>query len=133
MGAKRHLQVVPLVLDAGALIAIEKHNRKIRALLEVARFAHASMYVPAPVVAQVIRSKERQVMIRKALYSRYTTLVPLDGPVAEMVGILCGRTQTTDIVDASVVVVAQLYGATIITSDPEDISRLHPSVALEVV
>jgi hypothetical protein len=39
-------------------------------------------------------------------------------------GILCGKTRTSDLVDATVVVVALTHQAIVFTSDPADLAKL---------
>ena len=58
MGARSATSAV--VLDAGALIAIEKGDRKVLVLCRVATLDHAAMVVPAGVVARdELRAKHR--------------------------------------------------------------------------
>ena len=52
---------------------------------------------------------------------------------ARAVGQLCGATGTSDVIDASVVVCAARRATAIVTSDPEDLRRLDPSIDLIVV
>ncbi len=124
MGAPR-----PLVLDAGALIAFERGDRRVRALLMEAK----RIVVPAGALAQVWRDGQRQVPLRALCNSRKTEVAPLDRPHAEAAGLLCGRTRTSDAVDASVVLVARQEHAVVITSDPEDIRKLDPQLSIEAV
>lgn len=56
------------------------------------------------------------------------TIHPLDGPGARAAGQLCDATATSDVVDASVVVVARLVGGVTVTSDPGDLRRLDPDI-----
>jgi len=61
-----------------------------------------------------------------------TTVVPsLDQVLAEAAGVLCGRTGTSDIIDASVVLVTRREDGVVITSDPDDLRRLDPGLPLE--
>ncbi len=50
--------------------------------------------------------------------------------VARAAGTLCGVAGTTDIVDASVVIAARRYQATVISSDRPDLMRLDTTLAL---
>jgi hypothetical protein len=59
--------------------------------------------------------------------------VPLTSLEAKRVGQLCGLTGTSDVVDASVVVVARNRGHGVVTSDPDDLRRLDPSLQLVVI
>lgn len=122
-----------LVLDAGALIAFERGNPRMRALFRRALGAGVRLVAPAAVVAQVFRDRARQVPLRALLNESTTIVPPLDRTLAEAAGTLCGRAGTADIVDASVVLVARQERAPVITSDPDDLSRLDPALVLERV
>jgi hypothetical protein len=91
------------------------------------------LMVPAGVVAQVFRNRARQVPLRSLLASEITKVVPLDLPLAEAAGIVCGRSSTSDVIDASVVLVARRERAPVVTSDVEDLARLDASLRLERV
>jgi predicted nucleic acid-binding protein len=68
------------------------------------------------------------------LLKRSTTEVPaLDRVLAEAVGRLCRRSGTSDVVDASVVIVGRQTGAVVLTSDPDDLRKLDPGLPLELV
>lgn len=111
MGAQRPR---PVVLDAGALVALERGNRRVARLLELADV----VAVPAPVLAQVWRDPSRQVRLARVLRAEPVRIVPLDEGTAHAVGRLCGVTGTADIADASVAVVARLLAAVVVTGDP---------------
>jgi hypothetical protein len=98
-----------LTLDSGALIAAEKEKDIVRAFLTRARERGARITVPAPVLAQVWRKNNAAV---------------LDAPMAKRVGALLANARTKDIVDAMVVVVAAAGNDIVLTSDPDDITRL---------
>jgi hypothetical protein len=57
----------------------------------------------------------------------------LDGPDATQVGLLLASSKTNDIADAHVVICAVRRSEPIVTSDPDDLRRLHPTVELIVV
>ena len=67
---------------------------------------------------------------------RYCEEVPLDGPVARAAGLLCGRTGTADVVDASVAVAAagsaRYDSVVVLTSDPQDVSALLAALDADV-
>lgn len=119
-----------LVLDAGALIALERADRAIAAIIEVARQDQRAVVVPAGVVGQVWRGGARQARVARLLGARDVQVEPLTDPVARAAGILCGAAQTDDVIDASVVLAARLHRATVITSDRGDISALDPFLAM---
>ncbi len=120
-----------VVLDAGALIAFEREDPHMRALFRLALRSGARLVVPATVVAQVFRDRARQVPLHALLNGPTTSIPAFDRPLAEAAGTLCGRAGTSDIVDASVVLVARQERASVVTSDPEDLARLDPHLALE--
>jgi len=61
-----------------------------------------------------------------------TTHVPaLDRVLAEAAGVLCDRASTSDVIDASVVLVARRERALVVTSDVNDLRRLDPGLTLE--
>ncbi|MGQ0719479.1 MAG: PIN domain-containing protein [Pseudonocardiales bacterium] len=123
MGAQRPR---PVVLDAGALIAIERADRRIVRLLELADQVH----VPGAVVAQVWRNPARQVRLVRVLATDEVTIAPLDGAEARAVGQLCGASGTADVVDASVVLLARRVAGVAVTSDSDDLRRIDPGLEL---
>ena len=103
------------------------------ALLTRARDRETSIAVPAGVVAQVWRDGRRQAQLARFLGSRHCDVVPLDAHTARLAGRLCAISATSDVVDASVVIVARQRGHRVITSDPEDLHRLDPTLELIVL
>jgi hypothetical protein len=114
-----------VVYDAGALVAAERNDRRLWADHRARLEAGVVPIVPAPVVAQVSRSP-RQAQLRRLL--RGCDVRALDEPTAHAAGELLGRSRTTDIVDATVVILATAEGAQIVTGDPADVSRLAIAV-----
>jgi hypothetical protein len=91
----------------------------------------ARLVIPSGVLGQVWRGAARQTPVR-ALVKEPTTIVPaLDQVLAEAAGVLCGRAGTSDVVDASVVLVARRERAVVVTSDLDDLRRLDPGIRLE--
>lgn len=120
-----------VVLDAGALIAFERGDARMRALVREALKNAARLVIPAGVLGQAWRGDARQAPLR-ALTKGPTTVVPaLDQVLAEAAGVLCGRAGTSDVVDASVVLVARRQHAVVVTSDVADLHRLDPTLSLE--
>jgi predicted nucleic acid-binding protein len=120
-------------LDTGALIAIERGDRRMQALLDEAHLAAANLTVPAGVLAQAWRGTPRQARLARLLSLPNVTVAPLDEPTAKAAGILCGRSGTADVVDASVVLAARLNHQTAITSDPNNLRRIDPHIRLETI
>lgn len=118
------------MLDSGALIAFERADARMRALLREALDTDARVIIPAGVLGQVWRDPAKQVALG-ALSKASTTMVPsLDQVLAEAVGVLCGKRKTSDVVDASVVLTARREGAPIVTSDIDDLRHLDDAIVL---
>ena len=117
-----------LVLDAGAFVAYEKGDARMRARLTAARKHDIEVVTSAPVVGQVWRSP-RQVDLARLLPG-----IRVDAPgetAARRAGELLAKTKTTDVVDALVVVLARDHD-TIVTSDEIDLRRLVEAADLDV-
>jgi hypothetical protein len=112
----------PHLYDAGALIAIDKNDRRMWARYQVALDDGRDIRVPAVVVGQAWRDSRLQVRLGQFLAGCHVDPAGLE--TAKVAGILCGRAGTSDVVDATVVVMAAATGAVIWTSDPEDIKTL---------
>lgn len=119
-----------LVLDAGALIAVERADRPTVTLLEVARRHGRNLVVPAGVLAQVWRGTSRQARLAHFVAARGVEIEVLTESGARAAGLLCGRAGTRDIVDASVVVAAARRKAVIVSSDRADLEVLDHRVAV---
>lgn len=115
-----------LVLDAGALIALDRNNRSVWAKFDAAIEAGDVVYAPVGAIGQAWRDDQRQVRLARALKS--CREVPLDGRSARAAGVLCGQTGSTDVIDASVARVAanasDQEGVVLYTSDVEDFELL---------
>jgi len=119
-----------VTLDAGALIALERGTRPVMALLARVEEVGSRVEVPAPVVAQVLRAPARQARLVRFLRQPTTEVVPLDRADASFVGQLIAATDTTDVVDAHVVVCARRSGHAVLTADAADLARLDPTLTL---
>lgn len=115
-----------LVLDTGALIALDRDQRSVWAMLRVASDDASPIAVPAGVVGQAWRDGARQAVLARAL--RHCDEVTLDSSLARASGILCGHTATADVIGASVAVtaagLARRDDVAILTSDPADLRLL---------
>lgn len=119
-----------LTLDAGALIAFERVDEKVRALLEETAASGRSIHVSAGVIAQTWRGGGRQALLARLLRSAQVRIHPLDGRVAMAVGVLAARSGVADVVDCHVALVARSTGSVVVTSDPEDLARIDPTLIL---
>lgn len=125
MGAQRPR---PVVLDAGALIAIDRADRRVVRLLELADEVH----VPAGALGQAWRNPARQVRLVRVMSADGIVIHPLDAASARAAGQLCAATASSDVIDASVVLIARVVDGVTVTSDPDDLRRLDPGVDLVV-
>lgn len=120
-------------LDAGALIAVERGDPSVRALLRRAVDEGLEIHVVPEAVAQVWRGGARQARVAALLDARGVDTPAYDLHAAKEVGRLCGATGHHDVVDAHVVWHAKARGHLIVTSDPDDLAAIDADVALFVV
>jgi hypothetical protein len=113
-----------VVLDSGGLIALERSDRAVWAMLKLAALNSTDVLVPSTALAQVWRGTAAQAPLSRAL--RHCVIASFDA-VAREVGELCGRTRTKDICDAHVALVAATRGDALYTSDPGDMQKLIPA------
>lgn len=110
-----------VILDAGALIAYERGDHLVQAHLELAERTRTAATTTTGAVAQVWRNPAKQVALGRAL--RGLGEVELNRQRARSIGVLLRESRTADVVDASIVDIAN-DGDEILTSDPEDIAHL---------
>ena len=130
MGRTRTRTAAGLVLDAGALIALDRGDKRMIALIQQALAQGRSFRVPAGVVAQAWRDGRVQVNLVRFLRSQEVKIIPLDEQLARACGELCGATNSSDIIDASVVILARQRQDRIVTSDSSDLRRLDPTAQI---
>jgi hypothetical protein len=111
-----------LILDAGALVAVDRDDRATIARLRAAQQHGLELRTNAMVVAQAWRDPHgRQANLARLLQSADVRAISQrDGREA---GALQGAAGTSDPIDATVVLLAA-PGDRILTSDPRDIARL---------
>ena len=111
-----------LILDAGALLAVDRGERAMMARLRVAQQRGLELRSNAMVVAQVWRDRRgRQVNLARVL--RAVDVRSVSHSEGREAGALLAEAGTTDPIDAIVVLLAA-PGDRILTSDPEDLTRL---------
>jgi hypothetical protein len=118
------------MLDAGALIAVDRGDKRMIALLQRALARGYAFRVPAGVVGQAWRDGRVQVTLRRFLRSDEVEIIPLDEQLARSCGELCGAKGASDVIDASVVILARERRDPIVTSDPHDLQRLDPAAQI---
>jgi hypothetical protein len=110
-----------LVLDAGGLIAVDRQDRVVGAMLRVAQQQTIAVRTSASVIAQVWRNGSLQANLARVLAGVDTAA--LDGPTGRLVGELLGRSRTSDVVDGHLGLIVR-SGDTVLTSDPKDIKMI---------
>ena len=111
-----------LLLDAGAFLALERNDRAMWRRLKAALASGTPPVTHGGVVAQVWRGGAgRQALLARALPA--VEVMPLDEDLGRRTGILLGRAESTDAIDAALATLAH-HGDTILTSDPDDLAAL---------
>jgi hypothetical protein len=111
-----------IVLDAGALLAVERGDREMVALIKRERQAGRAPLSHGGVVGQVWRGGHgRQAILARLLPG--VEVEALDDDLGRRAGVLLGAAKRADVIDAAVVLLAQ-DGDEIFTSDPGDLRDL---------
>ena len=119
-----------VVLDAGAFIAAERRNRTMVALIRLFVASKTPLVTSAGVVAQVWRGGgDRQVPVAYLL--KRTTVVDLGRSVARTLGRMLGQSGKHDAIDAHVVFLARERNWPVLTSDPDDLRAIDPTLEVE--
>lgn len=121
--------MLALTFDTGALIALERADKRMRVVLDTATIEHVPITVPAVVVAEWWRGPSRR---------RQDILEAIDvEPTTEYLARVAGEAMVavpgTTVVDAIVMASAAQRGGIVYTSDLRDLERLRarfPSVRL---
>ena len=118
-----------IALDSGAVIALSRNDRGMRALLREARTDGALVIVPAPVLAEVLRGSRRDAAVHRILKA-IDIERPMSASASRLAGKLLGRHQLSakHTLDALIVATAIEHGAsTIVTQDEADLTALAPA------
>lgn len=111
-----------LILDSGALIALDRNDRAMWRRLAAARVAGAAPLCHGGIVGQVWRGHgPRQARLARALEG--VDIRPLDAALGRAAGELLGTAKRRDVIDAALVLLAH-DGDHILTSDPDDLEPL---------
>ncbi len=111
-----------LVLDSGALVALERNDRAMWRRLKAALLADQIPISHGGVVGQVWRGQgPRQALLGKALAG--VDVRGLDEELGRAAGSLLANVRMTDVLDAAIVLLAE-DGDQIVTSDPNDLEAL---------
>jgi hypothetical protein len=119
-----------LVLDAGALIAVERSDRDAVALIKQELLHGRTPLTHGGVVGQVWRGGTgRQASLARLLPS--LDIAPLDETLGRSAGMLLARSRMNDVIDAALVLLAE-DGDFLLTSDSEDLQPLAAAANLHV-
>lgn len=110
-----------LVLDSGALIALERDGRAMWTRLKAAQMTGDVPITHAGVLGQVWRGSPRQARLALALQG--IDVKPIDEDLGRSTGTLLGKAKLADVIDAALVLLST-DGDDIVTSDPDDLARL---------
>lgn len=125
--------MTPVVFDAGALIALERRDHRVLAVADELHRSRTVGHVPAGVLAQIWRGSPRQHPIMRLLAASLLRVDALTDAVAFRIGLLLTASGHSDVVDAHVALLARQLNATVLTSDPDDIGVLDPSLRIVTV
>jgi hypothetical protein len=123
--------VSALVLDAGALVAVDRDDRMMLARLRAAQQHGMELRTNAMVVAQVWRDRRgRQARLAQLL--RAVDVRAVNHRAGRDAGVLLGLAGTADPIGATVVLLAD-PGDRVLTSDPDDLVGLAEAAANRAV
>jgi hypothetical protein len=91
----------------------------------------ARLALDSPVVTQAVAQAwrgSRQVRLARLLKSRDLDVAVMTPNVARTVGLLCARSGHDDVIDVHVALCARERRHAVVTSDPDDISRVDPTL-----
>lgn len=112
-----------MIFDAGVFIALENPSQR-RTVLALVQRMQAVGITPTTneaALAQAWRDPSRQVPL--GMLVKATAVYPFGDPRA--IGRRCALTETNDVVDASLAVLADQLELSILTTDPDDMARLN--------
>ncbi len=118
-----------MILDAGVFIAVDNPAQRgiVVALMQRLLNDNTPPHTNTATLAQAWRNPRRQVPMAKLVAA--TTVHAFGDP--QVIGLKCATTATSDVVDASLAVLAQQLNDSILTTDPDDMTRLGaPHVSL---
>jgi hypothetical protein len=112
---------VKAVLDAGALVAVDRRDRQVGAQLRVLQQRGTPLRTSAAVVGQVWRDGRKQANLARVLAGIGIEALGRDD--GKPIGELLARSGSSDVVDAHVALMAAPADV-VLTSDPGDIRAL---------
>ena len=119
-----------LVLDAGALIALDRGNRDMHSEIRATRLSGAPVRTSPMALAQAWRDGERQARLASAM--RDIDVRAITGEDGRQAGELLAASGTSDAIDATVALLAR-SGDLLYTSDPGDLRKLCGAAGIRAV
>jgi predicted nucleic acid-binding protein len=119
-----------LVLDAGALIAVDRGDQDMHDKIQHALRAGTPVRTNPNAVAQVWRNGAKQSRLARLL--RDIKVEPITREDGYRAGELLGATRTKDVMDATVALLAKA-GDKLYTSDPGDLRKLCTATGFKAV
>jgi predicted nucleic acid-binding protein len=111
-----------LVLDAGALIGVERGSEIVAVMVEQAHEGGGDTVIPASVLAQVWRGGPKAARLARLIAA--SAVDTLDEDRAREIGVRLGAQAGKDVTDAHVSCCAVEHQAIVATSDRADIESL---------
>jgi hypothetical protein len=119
-----------LVLDAGALIALDRSDREMWSRLKIAQREGTGVITHGGIIGQAWRGGgTRQARLAHAL--NHVEVRPVDRALGRAAGALLARTRLSDVIDAALVLIAE-DDDLIFTSDPDDLTSLIQAAELDL-
>jgi len=119
-----------LVLDAGALIALDRGNRDMHSEIRATRLSGAPVRTSPMALAQAWRDGKRQARLASAM--RDIDARVITGEDGRQAGELLAASGTSDAIDATVALLAR-SGDLLYTSDPGDLRKLCGAAGIRAV
>jgi hypothetical protein len=120
-----------LTLDAGALLALDQPSKAelMQARIDETRRRGGTFCVPLGVVARAWRGP-RQVRLARMLRAADIEFAVMTLTVARSVGLICADSGHDDVIDVHVALCARERNHAVVTSDPDDLRRIDPTLPL---
>ena len=118
-----------LILDTGALLALERNERPMWIRLKAALAEGELPVTHAGVLGQAWRGGPRQARLSAALAG--IEVRSIDETIGQLAGQLLAKAELTDVIDAAVALFA-VDGDDIVTSDHDDLERLANTLGRHV-
>lgn len=126
----------PLILDAGAVIALTRGEHVARQVVRRANASGVEVLLPVVVVAETYRGRPSDARMHRAM-EVVDQVPPATEAIGRIAGSLLGAAGSAETIDALVVAEAVARGGgRVLTGDARDLARLaspHPEVVIEAI